>query len=91
MVRHEALHALLLELRTALEARDALAAEALMVKTADAVMSISNVAADERVMPLLKHCDALASAYQHELIAAMQHSGAGKRAARTYEHAGDAG
>ncbi|MFT3709084.1 MAG: hypothetical protein QM817_15670 [Archangium sp.] len=91
MVRHDALHALLLELRASLEQRDAEGAEALMSKTAEAVMSTPDAAADERVMPLLKHCDALANAYHRELFTAMQHTGAGNRAARTYEAAGDAG
>jgi hypothetical protein len=91
MARHDHLHALLLELREALERRDALGAEVLMTRTVEAVFSTPDAAADERVMALLKQCDAMATAFQRELLGSMQHSGTSSRAARVYEAAGDAG
>lgn len=80
------LHELLDQLHAALEAKDALLAETLMIQTVEAVSNTPNAAHDQRVLSKLKECDRLATAYHAELTRALQGSAQSTRAMRSYAH-----
>lgn len=77
---------LLEQLQAALESRDALRAEELMVQTVDAVSQTPGAARDERLIAKLRTCDQLATAFHADLARAMQGTAASNRAARSYAH-----
>ncbi|MBL8916524.1 MAG: hypothetical protein JNM17_37840 [Archangium sp.] len=87
LVRHDQIFAVLEQLHSALENRDALRAEELMVQAVDAVSSTPDAAKDERLVGLLRKCDQLATAFHAELARAMQGTAKGSRAARSYAQA----